>query len=111
MAETGCAGMRIDRLLVYLRFARTRSRASAMIEAGHMRRNGAHITRTSEEVHAGDVLTLMLGSEIKIIEVRDLPQRRGSPEIARSHYRELDRNTKTAIADDQNSELKGKTAT
>ena len=103
--------MRIDRLLVYLRFARTRSRACAMIEAGHMRCNGTHISRTSEEVHAGDVLTFMLGSEIKIIEVLELPQRRGSPEMASSHYRELDRASKNAIADDQNRDLKGKTAT
>ena len=111
MAETGCAGMRIDRLLVYLRLARTRSRASSMVDAGHMRCNGRHITRTSEEIHVGDVLTLMVGKQVKIIEVLGMPDRRGSPEMARSHYRELDRNTKSAIADDQNCELKGKTAT
>ena len=104
-------GMRIDRLLVYLRLARTRSRASAMVEAGHMRCNGRHITRTSEEIHIGDVLTLMVGTQVRIVEVLSLPERRGSPELARSHYRELDRNTKTAIADDQHCELKGKTAT
>ncbi|MBT8388156.1 MAG: hypothetical protein KJP13_00715, partial [Altererythrobacter sp.] len=60
MGEGACRGMRIDRLLVYLRLARTRSRASAMVEAGHMRHNGRHITRTSEEIHVGDVLTFML---------------------------------------------------
>jgi ribosome-associated heat shock protein Hsp15 len=82
-----------------------------MIEGGHMRRNGQHITRTSEEIHVGDVLTFMLGTQVKIIEVIQLPERRSSPEMARSHYRELDRNTKSAIADDQHRELKGKTAT
>ena len=94
--------MRIDRLLVYLRFARTRSRACIMIEGGHMRRNSARITRTSEEIHTGDVLTFMLGSEVKIIEVLSLPERRGPPGMARSHYRELDRGVKSAIAKTDN---------
>ena len=104
-------GMRIDRLLVYLRFARTRSRASTMVEAGHMRRNGQHILRTSEEIFPGDVLTFMIGTQVKIIEVLDLPERRGPPGLARSHYRELDRAAKSAIAADHNRVLKGKTAT
>ena len=111
MGAAGCAGMRIDRLLVYLRLARTRSRASFLVDSGHMRCNGQHITRTSAEIHVGDVLTLMVGKQVKIIEVLSMPDRRGPPEMARSHYRELDRNTKTAIADDQHCELKGKTAT
>lgn len=90
--------MRIDRLLVYLRFARTRSRASAMVEQGHMRCNGTHISKASEEVRAGDVLTFMMGSKVRIIEVLGLPDRRGPPGMARSHYRELDRGDKNAIA-------------
>lgn len=103
--------MRIDRLLVYLRFARTRNRASAMIEEGHMRRNGAHVTRSSEDVRVGDVLTFMLGSDVRIIEVISLPERRGPPGMARSHYRELDRTAKSAIASGHNRDLKGNIAT
>ena len=86
--------MRIDRVLVYLRFARTRSRARAIIEAGHARKNGAHVQRISEEVAPGDVLTLPIGKDVRIIEVIELPERRGPPGFARSHYRELDRELK-----------------
>jgi ribosome-associated heat shock protein Hsp15 len=86
--------MRIDRLLVYLRFARTRSRACAIIEAGHARKNGQHVRRISEEVAPGDVLTLPLGEAVRVIEVLQLPERRGPPGFARSHYRELDRDVK-----------------
>lgn len=86
--------MRIDRALVYLRFARTRSRARAIIEAGHTRKNGVHVQRISEEVMSGDVLTLPIGNEVRIIEIVDLPDRRGPPGFARSHYRELDRELK-----------------
>lgn len=94
--------MRLDRLLVYLRFARTRSKAAAMIEAGHMRLNGAHVRRTSEEASPGDVLTFPWGKGVRIIEILTLPQARGSAEIARSHYRELDRAGESAIAAKQN---------
>lgn len=111
MTATNCEAMRIDRLLVYLRFARTRSIASAMVEAGHMRCNGDPISRISTEIRCGDVLTFMHGNEVKIVEILSLPQRRGSAEIARTHYRELDRRAKTAIATKTPRDLEGKRAT
>lgn len=62
-----------------------------MIEKGHMRINGRRVTRPATETKPGDVLTFPLGREIKIVEILGLPRRRGPAEIARSHYRELDR--------------------
>lgn len=91
MTETPRAAMRLDRLLVYLRFARTRSVARAMIEAQAMRRNRKRVLRASENVAIGDVLTLAIGDEVRVVEVIALPQRRASPAQAKSHYRELDR--------------------
>ena len=38
--------MRLDLLLVRLRFAKSRSIAQRWIEDGHMRRNGARVTRS-----------------------------------------------------------------
>lgn len=103
--------MRLDRLLVYLRFARTRSRASAMIEQGHMRVNGIHVRRPSAEVHPGDVLTFAQSGEVRIVEVIELPERRGPPGMARSHYRELDRTGVKPLAADLNRDLEGDSAT
>lgn len=91
-------GMRLDRLLVYLRFARTRSKAAAMIEAGHMRLNGVRVKRASEEAGPGDILTFPWGGNVRIVEILALPERRGPPGMARSHYRELDRAGESAIA-------------
>ncbi len=82
--------MRIDRLLVYLRFARTRSVARDMIEAHALRRNRKHVLRVSEMIAIGDVLTMMVGNEVRVIQVLSLPQRRASSALAKSHYRELD---------------------
>ena len=87
----GTETIRIDRLLVYLRFARTRSAARAMIESGTLRRNRQHVQRVSESVTIGDVLTLVHAGEVKIIEVTGLPERRASPALARTFYRELTR--------------------
>ncbi|MDJ0642644.1 MAG: S4 domain-containing protein [Erythrobacter sp.] len=83
--------IRVDRLLVYLRFARTRSKARAMIEARTLRRNRKHVLRASENVSIGDVLTLVVGNDVRVVEVTSLPERRASPALAKSHYRELDR--------------------
>jgi ribosome-associated heat shock protein Hsp15 len=82
--------IRIDRLLVYLRLARTRSAAQALIEARALRCNRKHVLRGAEPVRIGDVLTLAVGSSVRVIELLSLPDRRGPPSLARSHYRELD---------------------
>ena len=82
--------IRLDRLLVYLRFARTRSVARSMIESHSLRRNTKRVTRSSENVAVGDVLTLIVGNDVRVVEVLSLPERRASPALAKSHYRELD---------------------
>ncbi|MEL6530926.1 MAG: S4 domain-containing protein [Pseudomonadota bacterium] len=91
MNDPAPGSLRIDRLLVYLRFARTRSVARSMIEARTLRRNRKHVLRPSENVGIGDVLTLVIGNEVRVVEVLALPERRASPALAKSHYRELDR--------------------
>lgn len=82
--------LRIDRLLVFLRFARTRSAAQSMIAGHAVRRNRQHVLRGSDSAKVGDVLTLAVGGTIRVITLLAIPQRRGSPEEARSHYREVD---------------------
>ena len=88
MSEVEQETLRIDRLLVYLRFARTRSRAQAMVETGHMRLNGERIFKSSREVTVGDVITLVRGGEVMVARIETLPQRRLAPaEAARSWTR------------------------
>jgi ribosome-associated heat shock protein Hsp15 len=94
MSEGGSAiappSIRIDRLLVYLRFARTRSAADALIAGRALRRNRQHVLRGSEQARIGDVLTLATSDSVRVIELLTIPQRRESPALARSHYREVD---------------------
>ena len=86
----GAGALRIDRLLVYLRFARTRSAAVAMIEAHALRRNRKHVLRGAEQARIGDILTIAQGERVQVIELTAIPTRRGAPDMARSYYRAVD---------------------
>lgn len=82
--------MRIDKLLWYLRLAKSRSVAQAMAEEGHIRLNSRRIDRAHHKVAAGDVLTLPIGVGVRVIELLALPHRRGPAPEAQSCYRVLD---------------------
>jgi ribosome-associated heat shock protein Hsp15 len=90
--------MRIDKLLWYLRLAKTRSIAQAMAEEGHIRLNGRRIDRSHQKVAAGDVLTLALGNSVRAIALLALPNRRGPAAEAQSCYRVLDGNADFPLA-------------
>jgi ribosome-associated heat shock protein Hsp15 len=82
--------MRIDKLLWFLRFAKTRGIAQAMVGEGHIRLNGRRIERQHQGIGVGDVLVLPLPAGVRVIEVLALPERRGPPSEAQSYYRMLD---------------------
>ncbi len=82
--------MRIDKLLWYLRLARSRSIAQTMAETGHMRINGRRIERSHLKAGVGDVLTIPHASGARVIELLALPTRRGPAPEAQSCYRVLD---------------------
>ena len=99
--------MRIDRLLCRLRFARTRGLAQKLVETGHVRCNGERVTRASKPVSEGDVLTFPLGKVVRVVEVTELPQRRGPAAEARGCYRTLDGFSQSALAAGEGSASKG----
>ena len=82
--------MRLDRLLWFLRLAKTRSAAQRWIAQGQIRRNGERVTRQDQPIGVGDVLTLPLRSRVLPIEILALPKRRGPAAEASACYRPLD---------------------
>jgi len=90
--------VRLDKLLWFLRLARTRTRAQAWIAEGHIRRNGQRAERQDLSVAAGDVLTLPLSQKVLVIELLALPARRGPAAEAQSCYRVLDGGGQSALA-------------
>ncbi len=90
--------MRIDRLLYALRFAKSRTFAQRWIAASHIRRNGERVLRQDLDLAIGDVLTLPLRSKVLVIELLDLPERRGPASEARACYRPLDAGRANGLA-------------
>jgi ribosome-associated heat shock protein Hsp15 len=91
VASPGAAGsIRLDKLLWFLRFARSRSLAQAMIAAGHIRLDGRRVTRSSCAVHAGATLVLPVGERIEVIRLVTLPVRRGPAPEAQACYLRLE---------------------
>lgn len=90
--------MRIDKLLWFLRLAKTRTIAQGMAEAGHMRLNGRRVDRAHLKVSAGDVLVVPLPGGVRVIEVLALPLRRGPAGEAQACYRVLDESRAYPIA-------------
>lgn len=95
--------MRIDKLLWFLRLAKTRSAAQAMVGAGHIRLNGRRVERMAQDVAVGDVLVLPLPHGVTVVELLALPGRRGPASEAQSHYRTLDEPGAVPLAATQNN--------
>lgn len=87
MAE---AGLRIDRLLFFLRIAKSRTLAQGWAEAGHIRVNGRRIEKGSAVVSVGDVVTLPKGDAVLTIKLLDMPVRRGPATEAQLCYQRLE---------------------
>ena len=81
--------LRIDKLLWYLRFAKSRSIAQAQCEAGLIRLNGRRIERAHIMVRAGDILTLPWRGAARVVRIGALPVRRGPPAEAQICYEEM----------------------
>lgn len=90
--------MRIDKLLWFLRLAKTRGQAQEWVEQGHIRRNGQRIERCSAAVSAGDVLVLPVPSGVRIIRLIVMPIRRGPAAEAQSCYEVLDETRPSPLA-------------
>jgi ribosome-associated heat shock protein Hsp15 len=86
MSETGA--QRIDKWLWHARFARTRGAAQQLARSGHIRVNRDKVREASKVVRPGDVLTLGLGREVRVIRIVGIAERRDNYAAARLLYEE-----------------------
>ncbi|MGL4405887.1 MAG: RNA-binding S4 domain-containing protein [Notoacmeibacter sp.] len=93
-AESHQEVLRLDKWLVYARFCKTRSQASALI-AGGLRINGRKIEKPDKKLRTGDVLTMAVGGQVRLIRVLELAVRRGSAQLAQEFYEILPMNSET----------------
>ena len=66
-----------------------RSTACELIEAGHVRINRARASKPSQSLKEGDVLTLALRGEVRVVKVLGEAERRGSANDARVLYEDI----------------------
>ncbi len=88
--------MRIDRFLYFIRLVKSRTLAQALIEAGHVRIDGKRVEKCSEEVRPGSTIALPLHDRVRILKVLGVPKRRGPAAEARTCYREVGVDEKSA---------------
>lgn len=80
---------RIDKWLWFARLTKTRTLAADIVQAGKVRLNRARIDKPSQNVRAGDVLTVTLNRRVRLFKVIGLGVRRGPSASARELYEEL----------------------
>lgn len=68
---------RLDKWLWFARIVRTREAAAALVAAGQVRINGHKTLKPGHGVKPGDVLTVVLDREVRVLRIAGLAQRRG----------------------------------
>ncbi len=80
---------RLDKWLWCARFMKARSDCARLVEEGQVRINRQATEKAHARLRPGDVLTLALRGEVRVIEVLGLSARRGPATEARLLYREV----------------------
>lgn len=81
--------LRLDKWLWYARFLKSRTMAQELCAEGRVRVSGRVVSKPSQTIKIGDVLTFPLGPHIRVIEVKAMGVRRGPAEEARTLYEDL----------------------
>lgn len=80
---------RIDKYLWHARFYKSRTQAAEAVHGGRVRVNGDHCQKPGTAVKPGDVLTISIGTRVKVIKILDFGTRRGPASEARLLYDDL----------------------
>ena len=86
--DPGSGCQRLEKWLWFARVVKTREAAASLVESGHVRLNGQKTLKPGHAVKAGDVLTIVLNSRVRVLHIAGLAERRGPAEVARQLYEE-----------------------
>jgi ribosome-associated heat shock protein Hsp15 len=79
--------VRLDKWLWAARFAKTRSAATELVLAGHVKVGGERV-KPAREVRVGDTVEVRLGPARRVLVVTGIADRRGPAEVAATLYEE-----------------------
>ena len=81
--------LRLDLYLYYIRIFKSRSLATKFVSSNRLRISG-HVTQKPHKlISIGDVLTMTINDNIKILKVLDIPIRRGPYSEALNFYEDI----------------------
>ena len=83
------ARQRLDKWLWFTRVVKTRSLAAKLVEEGHVRVNSLRVEQSSKPVKPGDVVTVALEHDVRVMRVVSAGERRGPAPEARLLYVDL----------------------
>jgi ribosome-associated heat shock protein Hsp15 len=89
---------RLDKWLWFARVMKSRTSAAQLVGGGKVRVNRVRVVKPSHLLHEGDVLTIALRGEVRVLEVLAVGERRGPPQEARLLYRAVTATPGTAEA-------------
>ncbi|WP_417517855.1 RNA-binding S4 domain-containing protein [Minwuia sp.] len=84
------SAIRIDLWLWHARFFKSRTLAVKAIKGSRFRINRRIVSKPSQVVRPGDVLTFPRSQNVRVIEVTAIAERRGSASEAQMLYRDLE---------------------
>jgi len=85
-----CAeAQRLDKWLWFARVTRTRTLATRLVTAGKVRVNSEKVTKPSQSIRAGDVLTVTVNRRVRVLKVERAGNRRGPASEAVTLYEDL----------------------
>ena len=82
--------LRLDKWLWQARFFKGRDLAAELIHSGHLRLNGQRCAKPGHAVAVGVVLTFPQGTQIRVVRILALGQRRGPAPEAQALFADLD---------------------
>jgi ribosome-associated heat shock protein Hsp15 len=83
----GVPAQRLDKWLWFARVVKSRTLAAQLVGGGKVRVNRMRVLKPSHLLRTGDVLTIALRGEVRVLEVLAVGERRGPPQQARLLYR------------------------
>ena len=81
--------LRLDIYLYYIRIFKSRSIATKFVSTNRLRISGQVTKKPHKMISIGDVLTITINDNIKILKVLDIPSRRGPYQESLNFYEDI----------------------
>ena len=98
--------IRLDLYLFYIRIFKSRSLSTKYILSNRLRISGQVTKKPHKLISVGDVLTLSINDQVKIIEVLEIPKRRGPFVETLFFYKDLTPLTKKEVSNKDIKKIK-----